>query len=279
MKEIFAADPDDFRRPAGPVAESRIVAAEQELGLRFPVSYRTFLRDFGAGSFGELHIHGLFSAQELDPDYQQHYDDVVYWTQFERAGHYGLKPIPGSWIYFAGDENGARYYLDTSREVAGDAPVLIQGFTYPLQTLADSFEDMLFKLDHSPLYDIAEQYAPRSPVKTHEDPNPAPGRLVDWIQLVPDPCPPELSKLAQHFAVDPATLDVFVFAKSTDLDLEKQLEAFGVAAAYFANPVEDGQTKYPYISLDYLIAHHPELPQAFLFPQLKQVVLDAYNSR
>src|SRR5688572_8116700 len=44
---------------SGPVSTEQIVAAEQELGVDFPESYRAFLRLYGAGRLEWLDIFGL----------------------------------------------------------------------------------------------------------------------------------------------------------------------------------------------------------------------------
>jgi hypothetical protein len=44
---------------AGPRDEALVARAEQVLALRFPPTYRQFLREFGAGSFGGTEIYGV----------------------------------------------------------------------------------------------------------------------------------------------------------------------------------------------------------------------------
>jgi hypothetical protein len=50
---------------AGPRDEGLIEQAEQVLGLRFPPTYRRFLREFGSGSFGGTEIYGV-----VDDDFE-----------------------------------------------------------------------------------------------------------------------------------------------------------------------------------------------------------------
>jgi antitoxin YobK len=59
--ELIASQPDlgDY---AGPRDEELVRAVEQRLGVEFPPSYRRFLRDFGAGSFGGQEIYGVIDA-------------------------------------------------------------------------------------------------------------------------------------------------------------------------------------------------------------------------
>ena len=68
----------------GPVPEAAIVAAERELGLRFPPSYRRFLGDHGAGMLHRFDIHGLFPGPELGPDETPMYMSVVDQTTSDR---------------------------------------------------------------------------------------------------------------------------------------------------------------------------------------------------
>jgi antitoxin YobK len=46
----------------GPRDEALVRAAEEALGVQFPPSYRRFLREFGAGSFGGQEIYGVIDA-------------------------------------------------------------------------------------------------------------------------------------------------------------------------------------------------------------------------
>jgi hypothetical protein len=58
---LIAGNPElaDF---VGPRDEDLVRAAEAALGVEFPPSYRRFLRDFGAGSFGGQEIYGVIDA-------------------------------------------------------------------------------------------------------------------------------------------------------------------------------------------------------------------------
>ena len=59
--ELVAGHPDlaDF---VGARDEELVRAAEAALGVRFPPSYRRFLRELGAGSFGGQEIYGVIHA-------------------------------------------------------------------------------------------------------------------------------------------------------------------------------------------------------------------------
>lgn len=49
---------------AGAPAEAALVQAEETLGIRFPLPYRHFLRDYGGGRIGSLVLFGLTNATQ-----------------------------------------------------------------------------------------------------------------------------------------------------------------------------------------------------------------------
>lgn len=64
----------------GKRTESLINAAEVILGLTFPTTYKRFLQDFGAGSFGGFEVYGL-----VNPNFEQSgIPDAVCFTSMER---------------------------------------------------------------------------------------------------------------------------------------------------------------------------------------------------
>ena len=64
---------------AGPVADPAIDAAEEELGIRFPRSYRIFLRFFGSSWLTPYEIAGLGGGRHSDPEppFWQHVVDTT----------------------------------------------------------------------------------------------------------------------------------------------------------------------------------------------------------
>jgi hypothetical protein len=58
----LVVDHPDLADFAGRRDEELVRAAEAALGLRFPPSYRRFLRELGAGSFGGQEIYGVIDA-------------------------------------------------------------------------------------------------------------------------------------------------------------------------------------------------------------------------
>ncbi|MFZ6029410.1 MAG: SMI1/KNR4 family protein [Chloroflexota bacterium] len=64
----------------GPKSESFIRMAEDTLGVKFPPTYRKFLKDFGAGGFGGAEIYGL-----IKEDFENSgIPDVVWYTMLSR---------------------------------------------------------------------------------------------------------------------------------------------------------------------------------------------------
>ena len=64
----------------GKRSEALITSAEIVLGLTFPTTYKRFLQDFGAGSFGAFEIYGV-----ITPDFEQSgVPDAIWITLTER---------------------------------------------------------------------------------------------------------------------------------------------------------------------------------------------------
>jgi hypothetical protein len=110
----------------GPANEEAIEAAERELGLRFPLSYRAFLRRFGSGNFNGFEIFGL-PGDRL-------WGDVVMMNQLAR------RPIPSRHLRFMEDVGDYTYCLDTGRtDETGECPVVIFGPKAAGSVAASSF--------------------------------------------------------------------------------------------------------------------------------------------
>ncbi|MEM7247285.1 MAG: SMI1/KNR4 family protein [Acidobacteriota bacterium] len=62
MRELIEAHPDfvDFAEFGQGISEERIQEAEALLGLRFPASYRWWLRQYGGGEVGGEEIYSLY---------------------------------------------------------------------------------------------------------------------------------------------------------------------------------------------------------------------------
>lgn len=94
---------------------AQIAAAEQELGVTLPASYKTFLETFGWGDVGYKQIYGLGDGV---PEYQ----NVVKSTYDER--HEVEPPMRHDLVPLANDGFGNHNCLDTSKLVDGECPVV-----------------------------------------------------------------------------------------------------------------------------------------------------------
>jgi antitoxin YobK len=117
---------------SGPATEDEIAAAEKELGVQFPRSYRAFLRQFGAGYLNAYDIFGL-PGDRL-------WGDVVMMNQI------AANPWPRHLVKFTDDVGDYSFYLDTSRrDGAGECPVAVFGPGEDGSVVAESFLDFLQK--------------------------------------------------------------------------------------------------------------------------------------
>jgi antitoxin YobK len=117
---------------SGPATEDEIAAAEKELRVKFPKSYRAFLRQYGAGYLNAYDIFGL-PGDRL-------WGDVVMMNQLSAT------PRPCHLVKFTEDVGGYSFYLDTSRIGSdGECPVVVFGPGEDGSVVADSFLDFLRK--------------------------------------------------------------------------------------------------------------------------------------
>lgn len=115
---------------SGPTPDEEIAAAERELEVRFPNSYRAFLRQFGTGSLGECLIFGI-------PRHRV-WGDIVMMNQLAPAR------LPAHFIKFTNEVDGRAFYFDTSRmSRKGECPVIALGPGERVEFAADSFLDFL----------------------------------------------------------------------------------------------------------------------------------------
>jgi hypothetical protein len=101
-------------------SDDAIQRAEAELGIRFPVSYKMFLKEHGWGHFGSL---GLIVGLGSDiPAGWEPGIDVVKVTTQEREGPLSL---PNHLLPFYTNGAGDWYAMDCSRLKDGEAPVVL----------------------------------------------------------------------------------------------------------------------------------------------------------
>jgi hypothetical protein len=105
----------------GPVPPFEVERAEQQLGVRFPVSYRAYLLTYGA-SFGNcIDVAGL-PLSDRASDQPPQWSDVV---AINLRARRPPAPLPTQYIEFSDDGSECRYLLDVERmDSSGEAPVV-----------------------------------------------------------------------------------------------------------------------------------------------------------
>jgi len=117
---------------SGPASEEQIAAAEKELQVTFPRSYRAFLRHFGAGTTPYYEIYGVPNNRL--------WGDVVMMNQLSVCS------MPPHYIKFTDSVGDYTYYLDTSQmDRNGECPVVVFGPGDEGAVVAESFVDFLRK--------------------------------------------------------------------------------------------------------------------------------------
>jgi antitoxin YobK len=140
--ELIAKHPElaDF---VGPRSGSLIAAAERKLGIQFPLTYRRFLTEFGAGGFGSEEILGV-----IDEDFEaSSTPDAIWWTLQDRR-NWNL-PHHLVAVYDVGD--GEVFYLDLSTPEKSEAPVIAYDAAYTPEeqsgeVIANDFGEFLLQL-------------------------------------------------------------------------------------------------------------------------------------
>ena len=124
------------RDNAGPASPDAITAAESELGVTFPPSYRVFLAHFGAGGIAAPYdIIGLPNSRASDPSppMWSHVLDVA--ARLRRHSDHQPTLIP-----ISSDGCGVNIYLDASRtDDSGECLVLARGPGFDDIDIAPSF--------------------------------------------------------------------------------------------------------------------------------------------
>jgi antitoxin YobK len=111
------AEHPELRRFVGPRPDSLILAAERKLGVRFPETYRRFLAEYGAGSFGAEELFGIIGDDFEDA----RIPNTVGYTLKQR-GEYEL-PHDLVAVYGLGD--GETFYLDLGAREDDEAPIIV----------------------------------------------------------------------------------------------------------------------------------------------------------
>jgi hypothetical protein len=110
VQQLFARDGLP-RVVAPPICDVEISAAERELGVTFPDSYRAFLRRFGAARLAHWEIYGI--------PWDGLRGDVVVRNQL------APRTVPDYLVAVAADDAEHAFFLDTSRmSPQGECPVV-----------------------------------------------------------------------------------------------------------------------------------------------------------
>ncbi len=123
---------------AGPIASEVVQQAEEELHVRFPVSYRKFLECHGAALCPGFEIAGLFRVDNDDPPMWQ---SIVAATKQTRRVLGDA--LPQCLLPISSDGVSLVYYLDTSAEM--ESPVVAYGPGVDCIKVSDSFEEFVVK--------------------------------------------------------------------------------------------------------------------------------------
>jgi len=101
----------------GPRPEPLVKAAEDRLGVRFPPSYRRFLIEHGAGSFGSSEVYGVIGTS-FD---QSSVPDGIWYTLSERKE----SNLPSTMVVIFNDGSGDLFCIDSAASRPdGEAPVV-----------------------------------------------------------------------------------------------------------------------------------------------------------
>lgn len=126
----------------GPVDEGGVIAAESDLMLSFPRSYRNFLRELGAANMFGWDFPGLPSTRDDDCETPAFLNVVDQTRAFWRD----WAPLSRQLIYISCNGGDAYFFLDTSVDVpGGEAPVVVYAHDVEKCVVAPSFLEFIRK--------------------------------------------------------------------------------------------------------------------------------------
>ncbi len=135
----------------GPVSEERIEAAERELGVKFPRSYRSFLRNFGAAKMLGYDFDGLPDTRNSDeamPLYLHLVDNTI---DYRLA----WRDWPEHFVSVTDDGGECTYWIDTSIVSEDDESPIIACFAgRRIPVAVDFIEFVRLLTQESKLYEI-----------------------------------------------------------------------------------------------------------------------------
>jgi len=121
LKKNFSEDEIYF---TGPFTDRTILNAEEALDLKFPNTYRKFLKEYGSDGFKSEEIYGLTKEEDFKSlEFEGSTTPNAIWTTLDFHKRYG-HPLHLVIIYNLGD--GTIYCLDTSQmNDEGECPVVM----------------------------------------------------------------------------------------------------------------------------------------------------------
>ena len=124
---------------SGPKPEEWVGKAEAALGLKFPPTYRRFLREFGCGGVASEEFYGI-----VDDNFETGPVPDGIWLTLRNRREFGL---PHNFILVNDLGEGSRYAIDTSRVGDdGENPVVILAIGYEVfEDVAPSFGTFFYE--------------------------------------------------------------------------------------------------------------------------------------
>lgn len=128
---------------SGPASEAQITRAELELGVQFPVSYRSFLKRYGS-CLGKSPYELAGIPRELKSGETPLYTNVVHLTSAARKASRGN--FPAQYVMISNNGQDESYCIDTGvTNPRGESPVVAVG-PRRVEVVATSFEEFALKV-------------------------------------------------------------------------------------------------------------------------------------
>jgi len=116
--------------------ETLVQKAEKVLGLHFPLTFRHFVLEYGAGSFGGFEVYGVIN--------DQYYNSAIpngVWATLDARAKWNL---PMHYFHVANDGMGTDFCLDFNLSIGDESPVVIyeiglQSTEQTIPKVADDF--------------------------------------------------------------------------------------------------------------------------------------------